>query len=62
MQVQITAYQTERASLLPKMRQRERDSLWPNGYITIQSLATYNNDNLAISIKIPKLVQKFAKY
>ena len=24
MQVQITAYQTERASLLPKMRQRER--------------------------------------
>ena len=32
------------------------------GYITIQSLAIYNNANLPSSIKMPKLVQKFAKY
>ena len=35
-------------------------TVWPDGYITIQSLAIYNNDNLPI--KIPRLVKKFAKY
>ena len=29
---------------------------------TIQYLDIYNNDNLPRSIKMPKLVQKFAKY
>ena len=37
-------------------------SVWPDVYFTIQSLATYNNDNLPRSIKMPKLVQKFAKF
>ena len=39
-------------------------SLWPDDYIIIiiQSLAIYNNDDFPISIKMPKLVRKFAKY
>ena len=37
-------------------------AVWPYGNNTIQSLAIYNNDNLPCSIKMPKLVQKFAKY
>ena len=37
-------------------------AVWPDGYKTIQYLAIYNNDNLPRSIKMPKLLQKFAKY
>ena len=36
--------------------------VWPDGYITIQSLAIYNNDNLPFGIKMPKLEQMFGKY
>ena len=34
--------------------------MWPDGYIIIQSLAIYTNDNLPNTIKMPKWVQKFA--
>ena len=37
-------------------------TVWPDGYITIQSLAIYNNDNLPFGIKMPKLEQMFGKY
>ena len=37
-------------------------SVWPDGFIAIQSMANYNNDNLPSSIKMPKSRQKFAKY
>ena len=40
----------------------EEASVWPDGYITIQSLAIYNNDNLPRSKKMRKFMQKFAKY
>ena len=33
-----------------------------DGYIVIQSLAIYNSDDLSNCIKMPKLVQHFAKY
>ena len=36
--------------------------VWPDGYITKQSLAIYNNDNLPCIMKVPKSIQKFAKY
>jgi len=37
------------------------EAVWSDGYNTIQYLAIDNND-LPHSIKMPKLVQKFAKY
>ena len=42
-------------------RDRSR-SVWPDGFNIIQSLAIYNKDNFPSSIKMPKWVQKFAKY
>ena len=38
------------------------DADWPYCYIIIQSLAIYSNYNLPSRIKMPKWVQKFAKY
>ena len=38
------------------------ESVWPDGYIIIQSLATYNKEYLPSSIKMPKWVQRFATY
>ena len=37
-------------------------SVWPDGYVTIQPLAIYNNEKLPSSIKMPKMAQNFAKY
>ena len=37
-------------------------TVWPDGCNTVQSLAIHNSDNLPRSIKMPKLVQKVAKY
>ena len=36
--------------------------VWPDGYVTIQPLAIYNNEKLPSSIKMPKMAQNFAKY
>ena len=35
--------------------------MWPDGLNTIQYLAIYNNNKMPCSLKMPKLVQKFAK-
>ena len=38
------------------------EAVWPDGYNIIQYLAIYNNENFPRSLKMPKLVQKFAKF
>ena len=50
--------------VLPYLRDQvlaDSQAVRPDGYVIIQSLAIYNNDNLPSSIKMPKKVQKFAK-
>ena len=51
------------SSLLSRYAWRDRERpVWPDGYIIIQCMAIYNNDKMPRSIKMPKWVQKFAKY
>ena len=50
--------------VLPYLRDQvlaDSQAVRPDGYVIIQSLAIYNNDNFPSSIKMPKKVQKFAK-
>ena len=36
-------------------RERELQTVWPDGYIIFQSLAIYTNENLPNNIKIDKV-------